>query len=202
MGIIVPNETNNTQIGSDGHLQFEGSGTNFDDANSDALNLQVLGVGLSRDTTEGAITFATTSDLSDYALGNVQFSHSRQNGADIYPHVHFWQAEDNLPNFLFQYRWQLNGQAKETTWNNYPLTDAAFTYVSGTIVQIAYNPTGITPPAADGISAILQIRLYRDNDNDSTEFAGTDPYTASVSVVFIDVHFARDSVGSNQQYVK
>jgi hypothetical protein len=202
MGIKVPGATNNAKIDAGGHLEFEGTGTNFDDMNADALSVQVQGVGVSRDPAESCVTFATTADLNDYAYANFQFSHSRKNGADVYPHVHYWQDNDNLPNFLIQYRWQINGEAKDATWKNYPLDLAAFDWVSGTLVQIAYNSAGITPPAGDDVSSILQLRLYRDNDNDSGQFAGADPYTGSVSVVFIDVHYERDSVGSDLQYEK
>jgi len=201
MGIKVPDETNNVSINNTGHLQFDGSGTSFDDMNADALSVQVQGVGVSKIAAESVVRYTTLADLNDYGYANYQFSHSRKNGADVYPHIHYWQAENTHPNFLIQYRWQLNGQQKRTTWNNYPLNLEAYDY-SGTIVQIAYNAIGVTPPIGDNISSILQLHLIRDNDNDSGAFSGTDPYSADVDVVFIDIHYEKDSIGSDLQYQK
>ena len=88
-----------------------------------------------------------------------------------------------------------------TAWTSQAYTGHAFTYTSGTLNQITQMGT-ITPPPGCGISDIVQIRVLRDNDNDSTLFAGADPLAADVDAVNFDVHIEIDSFGSNQEYVK
>jgi hypothetical protein len=142
----------------------------------------------------------TACTLADYLYVNVQLNHDREMGVGIRPHVHFWQAEDNVPNFLIRYRWQSNGVAKTTAWTNLPWATLAFDYTGGTLNNIA-NFGSILPPGGDGISSIVQIRLIRDTANASGEFAA-DPYTASVHLTSFDIHIKVDTLGSFDEYVK
>lgn len=167
----------------------------------DAVNLQVVGVGLSRNATEATADFATSANLSDYLYANIQLNHDRAFSSSIFPHIHYFQAENNVPNFLLQYRWQVNGAAKVTSWTNLICNNSAFTYTSGTIHQIAYS-AGISSPVGSTVSDIVQFRIIRDNANTSGAFAGADPYTATVGVLSFDVHLELDSNGSMAQYSK
>jgi hypothetical protein len=179
-----------------------GNATTFRDEKNDALNIKVTGTGVSVNATENTIDF-TTSALyaSDYAYVNVQLNHDRKLTAQVFPHIHWFQTENTIPNFILQYRWQLNGRAKVTSWTNYKCNVNAFTYTSGTILQISYDG-GITPPANSNVSDIIQFRIGRDTNNASTLFAGADPFTTTVGVLSFDVHIETDSIGSNQEYVK
>ena len=127
-------------------------------------------------------------------------THKWMAGTDISPHIHFEQANNNVPNFLFYYRWQKNGGAKTTAWSPLKCNTPVFTYVSGTLNQIA-NGVAISAPVGYGISDILQFRLCRDTTNASGLF-GADPYTGTVSVTAADIHLRLDTIGSRTEYNK
>lgn len=167
----------------------------------DALSLQQSGPGVSSNATESTVDFTTASNLSDYLYVNVQLNHDRQLTSAIAPHIHFFQASDAVPNFLLQYRWQKNGAAKVTSWTNLKCNTPVFTYVSGTIHQIA-DSANIAAPSGDNISDIVQFRILRDNANTSTVFTGADPYSGTVGVIAFDVHLQLDATGSFTEYIK
>lgn len=167
----------------------------------DALSIQQKGPGVSRNVTENTVDFTTAANLSDYLYLNVQLNHDRQLTTAIAPHIHFEQARNAVPNFLLQYRWQKQGAAKTTAWTNLACNAAVFTYVSGTLENIADSAL-ITPPSGDGISDIVQIRILRDNANTSGVFAGADPYNTTVGIVAFDIHIQIDSAGSISEYIK
>jgi hypothetical protein len=151
---------------------------------------------------EASVTFKNNSDLTDYVTMSIQVNHDWKHGSDIFPHIHWWQAGSVTPNWLIQYRWQAQGTAKTGTWTYQPWTSNAYTWSSGTLNQISAFGT-ITPPAAASLSDIVQFRILRDVDNDSSQFAGTDPAAAvDVDAVNFDIHIQVDSFGSNQEYVK
>jgi len=174
----------------------------FRDELGDALALKVRGTGISTNTAESTQDFATNADLSDYLFANVQLNHDRDLTAVIKPHIHFFQSDADMPNFLLWYRWQLNGGAKTTAWTSLKCNTAAFTYVSGTLHQIANTIAGITPPVNTVLSDIVQFRVFRDNANTSGLFAGADAHAGSVGVLSFDVHLQLNSVGSDEEYVK
>ena len=197
----IGDDTNYTQFDTNGHQTMVGTATVWLDVLGDVTKLKVQGAGINEVPAEAAVEFLTSSNLSDYIYTNFQLNHNRKLGADVHPHIHWWQTENATPNWLIQYRWVLNGQAKVTAWTDYPLTTNAYTYVSGTLNQITYNG-GITPPAGDNVSTILQVRILRDNSNASGEFAGADTYSTAASITSVDIHIEVDSIGSNEEYVK
>jgi hypothetical protein len=183
---------------SDGTLVHKGDATIWDDVNGSALQVKVLGTGVSINNTENTLDFTATADLNDYGYDNYQTPHSKKLESDIYPHIHWVQKEDNTPNWLLQYRFQSNGTATETTWTNYVCNTNAFAYTTGTINQISYGD-GI---AGNGLSSVIQMRVLRDTNNDSTEFSTTDSYSQTANITFIDIHVEKDTEGSRQQYIK
>ena len=150
---------------------------------------------------EGTVDFANNADLGDYVVMNVQVNHDWDETTPIKPHIHWFQSQDAIPNWLIQYRWQTNGQAKTTAWVDRACQEGVFTYSSGTIINIC-SFGEIAIPANVGTSDILQIRLLRDTDNDSGEFAGEDAYTGTVSGLNFDVHIAIDTLGSRSEFTK
>ncbi len=192
-----------TGFEDDGTMVFNGDATVYDDILNQLIGekLESPSSQITQDASEGTVVFSTSADLTDYVVMNVQISHSWKMGTPIYPHIHWFQTEDNIPNWLLQYRWQANGQPKTTTWSSTPLSENAFEYVSGTLNQISGFPA-IEPPTGYDLSDIVQFRIIRDNDNDSGLFAGADPYTTSVHAVNFDCHYIKDGVGSRQEYSK
>lgn len=192
---------NYTAIEDDGTIKFHWDATVFDDLNGSALQLKVLGIWLSINSSENTLNFTTASNLKDYWYDNYQMKHTWKIGTVIYPHIHWVQKENNTPNFLIQYRWQVNWWATTTAWTNYPMTTNAYTYTSWSLNQITHN-SGITPPVWAWLSDIIQFRIIRDNDNDSWEFAWTDAYTQTVNIMFVDIHIEQDTFGSREEYSK
>ena len=190
-----------TAFDATGHQTMYTNARPWRDELGDVLTLKQLGTGLSTNATEASVDFNTAANLSDYLYKNVQLNHDKDLVSSVYPHIHFWQAQNNIPNFLFQYRWQVDGGSKTTAWTNLAANNVAFTYSSGTLNQIAYA-TAITVPAGTTLSDIIQFRILRDNSNASGVFAGADPYTATVGLMSFDLHFQLNSLGSTDQFTK
>lgn len=194
--------SNYTAFDETGHQTMVGTARPWRDQLTDALNLKVQGSGLALNVTESTVEFAANADYpTDYLYCNVQLNHDKDLTASIYPHIHFFQAEDHIPNFLLEYRWQKNLGAKTTAWTKLKCNTLAQEYTSGTINQIAYS-AAIAAPEGTAISDILQCRIYRDITNDSEAFTGADPYTAVVGVTAFDLHFQINSLGSTDEYTK
>lgn len=193
--------TNFSEFEPDGSMKMNGAATIFDDKTWDVLSLKTLGTWVTTNAVEWVVEYTTVANLNDYIYTNVQMPHSRKIGSIIYPHIHRFQAEANIPNRLVQYRRQINGGVKTTAWTNYKSNVNAFTYVSGTIHQISHD-SGITPPGGATLSDIIQFRVIRDSINASWVFTWADAYTATVWILSFDVHFEKDTMGSRQEYIK
>jgi len=184
----------------------------FRDELGDALSLQQNGVGLAVTLAESTLDFAHNAAynanpaLADFAYKNVQLNHDRNLTAVILPHIHWLQAKDYSPNFLFEYRWQINSGIKVTAWTKLKCNALAFAYMPATVIhQISYS-AGIVAPAGSTLSDIVQFRIYRDTTNASGAFTGTCPYNtggnAAVPVLSFDVHLEIDQIGSTYEYIK
>lgn len=195
--------TDYTNFEADGTAQAHGAATCFRDELNDLLKTgrNNPSANLQDDLTEGALVFKTTAGTGDWALMNVQLNHDWVTGTDVEPHIHWWQDENNTPNWLLQYRFQINGGAKTTAWTSLPWVSNKFTYVSGTLNQIT-SFGNISTPASPGVSLQLQLRYLRDNSNASGLFSGADPFSTDASATAADTHLQVDMLGSRQQYVK
>jgi hypothetical protein len=201
--LCIGSETDHTKFTAEGHQIMIGDARPWRDQLTDAINIKSTGTGVSVNSTESTMDFVNNANLNDYLFFNVQLNHDKDLSASIYPHIHFFQAEAQMPNFLLQYRWHVNGGLKTTAWTNLKCNSRAFDNPAGgqTRNQIAYS-AAITIPAGSTISDIVQFRILRDTGNASTAFTGTDPYTATVGVLAFDIHFMTDSLGSNEEYEK
>ena len=190
-------------IEADGTIRLDGAATVFDDMFADITKVKVQGTGLTINDAELTIDFSSSADLLDYATVVYQMSHKWKAESAISPHFHWIQESANVPNFLIQYRWQRNGGAKTTAWTNYKCnTSNAFTYSTGSLNQITFGTTGITPPAGYSISDVIQVRILRDTKNDSGLFSGADPYTGTAAVSSVDCHYEIDTDGSRSVITK
>jgi hypothetical protein len=210
---LLGTSTNGTQFNVNGFQSMAGGARPWRDETMDVLSLQMTGTRVTNNMVEAVADFASnavyhaTFASADALYCNVQFNHERDLTNNVYPHVHWWQAKSNAPNFLIEHRWQKTGGAKTTAWTKLACTNQLFTYAAGTVTnQVAYAPAGITPPTGSAVSDILQLRLYRDTANASAVFAGADPYNSgsatNVSVLSFDVHIRINSLGSSSEYSK
>lgn len=196
--VQIGTDAHNAAFDATGHLTWLGNGRPWRDEICSILALLQTGAGISYNNSENTTDYLTSANLSDYAYGNVQLNHDKDLTAGIYPHIHWFQAQANTPNWLLRYRWQSNGAAKATAWADYKMNTNALTYTSGTIMQISYG-AAIAVPAGTGLSDILQVRIIRDSGNASGVFAGADPYTATVGALSFDVHVQINSAGSTDE---
>ena len=156
------------------------------------------------DVSEGVVNFTNQAALANYITVNIQLQHGWVIGSDIEPHIHWFQNQNQTPNLLLQYRWQLNGAEKVNDWVNLKVDKLIFPYPSTgtpTINQIATFGK-VTPPDEVNVSEIIQFRVIRDTANASTLFGGADTYTGNVSLVNFDLHIKVDAFGSRKVYEK
>lgn len=194
---------NYTAIEDDGTMRAVGTASCFRDEQNELTKaaLQNPSSDLVFDFVEGTLDFENDCDLNTYAIMNVQVNHDWKAGSDVEPHIHWFQNQNAIPNWLIQYRWQRECQAKTTSWTSLEWQSNVCSYVSGTINQIT-SFGAITPPANYGVSDILQFRVIRDCDNDSGLFTGADAYTGDAEATSFDVHIEVDTLGSRQLYAK
>lgn len=192
---------NNKVIINQNGITLSGNATTYKDLLYSLIGqrLEAPGSGIVQNNAEGTLTFKGSATLTDYVTMPIQLQHEWKVGSNVYPHIHWFQADANMPNWLVQYRWQKQGSQKTTSWTNLPYSGNAFTY-SGTINQITSFPA-IIPPSGAYLSDIVQFRIIRDSDNDSTLFGGAD-VVGDVEAVNFDIRIEVDSLGSNQEYVK
>jgi hypothetical protein len=192
-----------TAIEADGTIRFVGDATVFRDELNQLITKRLV-TGADKvvvNDAEGSVTYKSTAELTDYTAMSIQLNHDRKLGSAIYPHLHWWQSTTNMPNWLIQYRWQIQGGAKVTDWTYLPYDSHAVVWSSGTINQIT-KFGGIAAPEGDGISDIVQFRLIRDVDNDSTEFGDEETSPVDQDAVNFDIHIEVDTIGSREEYVK
>jgi hypothetical protein len=201
-----------TEIEPDGTIRFHGDATVWRDELNELVGKQLTtpGSDIVQNLTEQSLEFKSSADIGDYVNMSIQLNHDRKLGSDIEPHIHWEQTSADTPNWLIAYRWQIQGGTKTTTWTYQRWTDSAAEWSSGTLNQIT-SFGYITPPEGDGISDIVQFRIFRDFDDDSELFGdivdetyvpSEDPISGSVYATMFDIHIEIDTVGSRQLYVK
>jgi hypothetical protein len=209
----IGGDSHYTQFDATGHATMIGDARPWRDELGDALGLQKNGVGITLNLDESTVdfdynsTYNVTASLADFLYKNVQLNHDKDLTATLYPHLHWFQSKNYIPNLLFEYRWQKNNGIKVTAWTKLKCVNLAFAYTPGTTLhQISYS-AGIAVPPGTTLSDIVQFRIYRDTSNASGEFIGiTCPYNtggnASVPILSFDCHFQINSHGSTDELSK
>jgi hypothetical protein len=212
MGFRVGSVSHYTQFDGTGHQTMVGDARPWKDQLYEMISLQQNGAGVSRNINEATVDFTSaatynaTFTSADAVFGSVQLNHDRDHSVSIFPHLHWWQEKDYVPNWLIAYRWQVIGGVKTTAWTLLPVITKAFTYTPGTSLhQVCYS-AAIAPPVGTSISDIVQFRIFRDTGNASGQFAGTDPYNtggnATAMAMYFDPHIQINSLGSTDEYSK
>ena len=194
--------TNGIAVARGGHMTFNGTATYFDDMLHSLIGqkMESPSSDVVQNIVEGTVDFKTSSELVDYVIMNIQMQHKRKNGAAIRPHLHWLQASATMPHWLIQYRYQKLGAVKTTAWTALKWTANTFTFAPGTTLNQITEFGTIMPPAGDGVSDILQVRLLRDTKNASNLFGVADALNATVAALSFDVHVECDRLGSNTEY--
>jgi hypothetical protein len=196
---------NYAEFEDDGTLVFYGDATTWRDELGPLVGsrLESPGSDIVRNLAEATITFKATARYpTDFVVRTYQINHDWLLPSAVEFHIHWWQANAEAANWLIEYRWQMNGQAKTAAWTLVPLTSLIFSYSAGTLNQISDGVSTITPPANAGLSDIFQVKLYRDYTNASTVFSGAETSGLDIDAMMSDMHRRSDSLGSRQEYVK
>lgn len=129
------------------------------------------------------------NDETEYIVLAEQFSHSLKLGTPIEPHIHYIQDEAAVPVFVLQYRWYNNGD-QVPAFTTIESTGAVLPYTSGTILQMVEFPL-IDGSHITGVSSWFEAKLYRKTG---------DAVTGDVLVKSFDIHYQKDSLGSDTEY--
>lgn len=197
---------NYAEIETDGTIVLFGGATTWRDELGPLIGqrLESPGSDIVQDVAEGATTFKSSARYpTDYVTQTLQLNHDWFYSTVDF-HVHYWQAPTAVPNFLAGYRWQINGEAKETAWTLLPLTVGIFTHPGViTLNQIFNGATDITPPVTASLSEGFQVRIYRDYTNASGLFSGAETSGLDVSAWSSDMHRRSNTLmGSREEYSK
>ncbi len=202
-------ETDYTSFEADGTLKFNGAATVWDDLR---LEPTVRGSGANNpsftkwiDNGAGSIGIFLY-EFTDVATGSqkevyftTQMPHGWK-GTAIYPHVH-WLPDaagaSQRPVWGLEYSWAEIG----ATFGNSAIvyTTSLFPNDTNLIDDKHYISSfnAITPSASqDGLSSILICRLFR--------FSGdaSDTFTGSCGLLYIDLHYEIDTIGSRSEFSK
>lgn len=193
---------NLTCFNSAGHQTMSGTARPWRDEMGELLIKSKNGTRITNDLTNGLVDFSDTCQIADdWIIINIQLNHDKDLQSALHPHLHFKQTASGVPNWLLAYRWQTNGETTASGWLYDIYQDVVFEYSGGELNQIAYF-SAINPPGNAGLSDIVQIKLFRDTDNDSTLFSGSDPVSGDAGATMFDVHFQINSLGSDNEYTK
>ena len=175
---------------SNGTLSFSGSATAWEDlvvplttAKQGANNKPVF------DETNVGYLFPA-SDTTAIMFMIVQLPHSWKEGSNIHPHVHCRQSASGSPVFKMNYTWTNIGDTISAS-AIYTMSNRTQTYTSGSLHQLINYLPGLDGTGKK-ISSILLIKLYRDDA----------AYTGDLLTYQFDIHFQRDSLGSDTELVK
>lgn len=150
---------------------------------------------------EGGVEFQDNTRYPEEVISLIcQLHHSWKTGTSIYPHLHYIQNQNQIPNWLLEYRYYENGSIVPSSWTQL-IGENVFTYSSDSILQI-YNFPSITLTSLIELSPIIDFRFYRDTNNASGLFSGSDLYTGNALSKEFDIHFEIDSPRSKEEYTK
>jgi len=185
-------------VNAAGHLTLTSDATTWEDISEplNGDNLFSTPGTADYDWAELCVTLAPSGNIAtnaDLVTQVYQLRHATKPDSEFRFHIHWEQKDATARQFTWKYRLQNQGQAKATAWSSNIVVSTtannAFPYTSGTINQI--TSLGSISLSGLSLSSIVQIKLTR-----SDAVAGT------INATFIDMHYEKDSFGSNTEYVK
>ena len=137
------------------------------------------------------LMFSNTVDNIVYLT--LQLPHSYKEGTDVVPHIHWAPMNTNTGSVTWkmEYQWKNIGEAFSGSTTTVAVTQAA----SGTTGEQMVASFGAIDGTGKGISSMFCARIYRDVDDG-------DDYNANAAMLEFDIHFEKDTIGSDQEYIK
>jgi hypothetical protein len=194
------------EIQKDGNVKLNGEASSWNDIKFplQGQNLTTVAGRIDYNFDDCSVDFSDTARYPQEPICFLaQMDHSKLLGSMIELHLHWLQNSENTPNWVIGYRWINTGEAGISVSNEVllPHIGNIITYTSGTISQLTEFGS-IVKTVPDTLSSILQIRLFRDSANATTEFDGADPYVGIAQALEFDIHYIKDGFGSNDEYIK
>lgn len=188
---------------TDGTFRVTGSATAWEDLRVDGLNTRA-GVVAPTDETgfRGNSAFQVRNfvhNQADEVQFDVQFPHTWNVGSTVSPHVHFspWitgTASVQAVRFILDYYWgnidEVFPTGSSTFVMEYTWT-GSFQWKHLIAEHVGTDLSG----AGKNFSSIMKCRLYRDNTI-------TNNLAGKATLLYFDIHYEVDSMGSSQEYVK
>lgn len=197
---------NDFEVEQDGTWFNKGEGTVWDEISQPFVGRNIFAVQgrVDYNYVDLTLDFNINARYPDEPVGIVtQIMHARKIDSDIRPHIHWMQNSDNNPNILVEYR-MYNINEVPPAWTLKALTpsDNKFPFVSAGQQQL----TELNLPAGHGVglglSFTIDIKIYRDSQNQSALFAAADSYSGIWSAKYYDIHVERDMNGSREEFIK
>lgn len=164
-------------------------------------NIDVVSGRIDYDYVECTVDFQINARFPEEPVCFVaQMPHAKIMSTSIEPHLHWIQEQDTTPNWLIMTRFYNNGEVPPATWDTATYTKHIFTYTADAL-QITEFPM-VSAPAGESVSAICDIRFFRDTQNASGKFAGTDGYSVEAKTKEFDFHIMLETFGSRTEYTK
>lgn len=175
-------------------VYFFGEATQWDDLLGAAVSLNPGATGPTWTNFLGntkAWHFA--NNLNQGMHGSFQFSHSYEVGTDIEFHIHWAPTTTNTGSVVWEleYTWQsIDGTFPSTTVVT--VTDPA----DGTAYKHQIADFATISGSGKGMSSIMMVRVRRVGTD------GADTYTGDAALLYADIHYRKNSLGSDDEYVK
>lgn len=211
--VRIGSDIDYVEIGYDGTFTLVSDATAYEDLRIEPTVRQAAGAGVpafekyfddAGGTSRGVFLYSFTDEAVAGNEKEVFFTMQTPHGWDGTPismHVHFVPAATvNTSDIIWglEYCWKDIGETYADTLIIQSSTtlvpdDANITAGKHYIAEFADITPGLT---ADGLSSILIGRLFRNSSD------GGDTYTDKVGLLYIDAHYAVNTFGSREEYVK
>jgi len=133
-----------------------------------------------------------SADTSQIMYITAQFNHDWKMGSTVFPHVHWNQNHSGSPVFKIDYKWFDIGATIPVAYSTYIMDTRQVVYTSGSIQQLNYSAGGISGSHIAGVSSLMLIKLYRDDN----------AYSGNAITYQFDIHHEIDTLGSRSEYSK
>jgi len=189
----IGSPTGNITISSEGDLKLNGNATQWEDMTMPINTAKTTGSTNvpSFDVFKNG-TYAYSFVAGDQIFATQQMSHSYKLNSTIYQHVHMTPSSTNTGNVTICIEYtkaDVNGIFPNT------ITSCGVKYMNGTNSQHILDMAGDIG-SFSGLSGIINARIYRNATTTGSAYAD------KVFILAYDLHYQKDSIGSNEEYVK
>lgn len=182
--------TNKLTITNNGTLLLSGCATTWDDFRV-PLTQTKQGATAKPDFDYTNVGYLFPQNDPDEILYIIaQMPHTWKEGSDIGPHVHWRQTANQNAVFKISYAWTNNG-SPISAFSTYVMDQPEFSFSSGSLMQLSAG-SALISGVGKTLSSMLMIKLYREDN----------VYTGDALVYDFDIHYEKDSLGSNEEYNK